>query len=158
MREIRNWWTMDRQQAEMIVNACHLAWSSRDLERMLSLYSPSIVYTCNGEPDGSQGSPVRYVGRAAMRGFLGPLLEIAESVSVVEAFQFDGEKARVNVACYLRHYRTGIVLSGQFRQVVRFEGGLVSQLEEFHDAAKLATFWKLVSSTEAMLSDANDRS
>lgn len=147
---------MDRQQAEMIVNACHMAWSSRDLDRMLSLYSPNIVYTCNGEPNGP--NPVRYVGREAMRGFLGPLLETAESVSVVEAFQFDGEKARVNVACYLRHYRTGIVLSGQFRQVVRFENGLVSQLEEFHDAAKLATFWKLVSSTEASLTEAGNRS
>lgn len=141
----------------MIVNACHLAWSSRDLDRMLSFYSPGIVYTCNGEPSGPQANPVRYVGREAMRGFLGPLLETTESVSVVEAFQFDGEKARVNVACYLRHYRTGIVLSGQFRQVVRFQNGLVSQLEEFHDAAKLATFWKLVSSTEAMLPETGSR-
>jgi ketosteroid isomerase-like protein len=142
---------MDRLQAEMIVNACHLAWSSRDLDRMLSFYSPHIIYTCNGEPEGPPNVTVRYVGRSAMRGFLSPLLEVAESVSVVEGFQFDGEKARVNVACYLRHYRTGIVLSGQFRQVVRFEGGMISHLEEFHDAAKLATFWKLVSSTEAML-------
>lgn len=145
---------MDRLQAETIVNACHLAWSSRDIDRMLSFYSPTIIYTCNGEPKGPDAKPVRYIGRAAMRGFLEPLLDIAESVSVVEAFQFDGVKARVNVATYLRHYRTGIVLSGQFRQVVHFENGLVSQLEEFHDAAKLATFWKLVSQTEAMHSQA----
>lgn len=125
---------------------------------MLSFYSPDIVYTCNGEAGGGiEGKPVRYVGRAAMRGFLAPLAAVTESVSVVEAFQFDGEKARVNVGSYIRHNRTGIVLSGQFRQVIHFERGMVSQLEEFHDAAKLATFWRLVSSTEALLEADNSR-
>lgn len=116
---------------------------------MLAYYSPDIVYTCNAEPSGMH--PVSYTGRDAMRGFLAPLLDLAESVSVVEALQFDGVTARATVECYIKHYGTGIVLSSQYRQVIRFRDSLVFRLEEFHDAAKLATFWKLVRHTEAML-------
>lgn len=86
-----------------------------------------------------------------MRQFLEPLTNLIESVSVVEGFQFQGDTARATIACYLKHYATGIVLSGQYRQVIRFKGDYIDQLEEFHDAARLATFWKLVAHTEAML-------
>lgn len=140
---------MDRYRAEAIVNACHDAWSRRDLDRLLQYYSPDVVYTCNGEPSGAH--PVRYIGRDALRGFLAPLLDLIESVSVVEGFQFSGNKARATVGCYMKHFATGIILSGQYRQVFLFADDRISQLEEFHDAAKLATFWQLVRQTEAML-------
>jgi hypothetical protein len=47
------------------------------------------------------------------------------------------------------------VLSGQYRQVFTFKNDKIIQLEEFHDAAKLATFWRLVTQTEAMVAEAN---
>jgi ketosteroid isomerase-like protein len=139
---------MDRHRAEAIVNACHDAWSTRDLDRMFRHFHPEIVYTCNVETPGA--SPVRYIGKDAMRSFLAPALEVLESVSVVEGFQYNGQNARTTIACYLKHFRTGIVLSGQYRQVYRFRDELIDQLEEFHDAAKMATFWRLVQHTEAM--------
>lgn len=140
---------MDRHRAEVIINACHEAWSSRDLDRMLSYYSPHIIYTCNSEADSAD--PTRFEGRGALGQFLKSLLDLIESVSVVEGFQFSGDTARVTINCYMKHYGTGIVLSGQYRQVFRFENNSIVQLEEYHDAAKLATFWRLVMQTEAML-------
>lgn len=132
-----------------MVSACHDAWSTRDLDRLLTYYSPNMVYICNAEPSGAH--PVRYVGLEAFRGFLAPVLELIESVSVVEGFQFSGNTARATIACYMKHFATGIVLSGQYRQVFQFTGDRISQLEEYHDAARIATFWELVTQTEAML-------
>lgn len=143
---------MDWHRAETIVNACHDAWSTRDLDRMFRLYDPEAVYACNTEE--GVAAPVRYVGDAH-RAFLTSLLDLIESVSVVEGFQFSGNTARTTVGCYMKHYSTGIVLSGQYRQVYTFKNDKIIQLEEFHDAAKLATFWRLVTQTEAMLTDAN---
>lgn len=143
---------MDRYRAEAIVNACHDAWTTRDLNRMLSYYSRDVIYTCNVEPEGP--SPVRYTGRDAMRGFLEPLLAQIECVSVVDAMHYDeirGPRLRTTVSCYMKHMATGIVLSGQYRQVLSFNPqGLIDRLEEFHDAAKLASFWKLVAHTESL--------
>lgn len=143
---------MDRYRAEAIVNACHEAWSLRDLDRMLRNYSPNFVYTCNTEGDGKE--PTRFSGLDAYRGFLEPLLDLIESVSVVEGFQYHDNTARVSVGCYYKHYRTGLVMSGQFRQVFTFEGDLIVRIEEFHDAAKMATFWRLIGETEAALAPA----
>ncbi len=120
----------------------------RNLDRMLSYYSDDVIYTCNAEPSG--GRAVQYHGRQALRAFLQPLLDQIECVSVVDAMHFDGAKARATIACYMKHDSTGIVLSGQYRQVIRFKGGLIDRLEEFHDAAKLASFWKIVAHTESL--------
>lgn len=145
---------MDRYRAEAIVNACHEAWTMRDLTRMLSYYSPDVVYTCNAETAGPRA--VRYAGREAMRGFLEPVLAQIECVSVVDATHYDevrGPRLRTTVSCYMKHISTGIVLSGQYRQVLSFKNGFIDRLEEFHDAAKLASFWKLVAHTESLARD-----
>jgi ketosteroid isomerase-like protein len=147
---------MDRWQAEAVVNAAHAAWSARNLEQVLELYCEDIVYTCNGMPD---GQPVRFDGREAMRGFLAPVLDVAESASVVSRFVFDAGVARTQVACFVRHKKTKIVLSGSFRQIIRFSGTRISRLDEFHDAAKLNAFWRLVAQSEQdLLERDEDRS
>lgn len=137
------------------MNAAHLAWSDRDLERMLQLFCEDIVYTCNSEPD---GEPMRLVGRDAMRGFLLPVLHVAESASVVETFTFDGTVARTRVGSFVKHKKTHFAVSGHFRQVFQFRGKRVSQLDEFHDAAILKVFWRLVEQSEkqALEPDASD--
>ena len=83
-------------------------------------------------------------GREAFRNFLARVLSVTESATVVEAFQFDGTLARANVACFVKHNSTGMVLSGYYRQVFRFRGRFISHLDEFHDAARLQAFWRMV--------------
>ena len=78
------------------------------------------------------------------------MLDQLECLTVVEAFHYSGDTARAMVAVWLKHLSTGIELSGQFRQVYRFdENYKIVSLEEFHDAAKLRAFWQLVHQTEA---------
>lgn len=43
------------------------------------------------------------------------------------------------------------MLSGSFRQVSLFGGMKIMAIEEFHDAAKMRAFWKMVRSDEATL-------
>jgi len=42
------------------------------------------------------------------------------------------------------HKGTGHKLAGTFRQVVYYRNNQIAQLEEFHDAARMAAFWRLV--------------
>ena len=139
---------MDRHRAEITIHACHEAWSAGDLDRMFAYYHPDVVYTCNNEV--GDGFPQRITGREGMRAFLAPMLDQLECLTVVEAFHYTHDTARAMVAVWLKHLSTGIELSGQFRQVFRFdERYKVISLEEFHDAAKLHAFWQLVHQTEA---------
>lgn len=139
---------MDRHRAEVIIHACHDAWSASDLKRMFAYYNPDVLYTCNTLV--GDGFPQQISGRDAMRDFLVPMLDEVECLTVVEAFHFTEDTARAMIAVWLRHLSTGIELSGQFRQVFRFdEFYKIVSLEEFHDAAKLRAFWQLVHQTEA---------
>lgn len=139
---------MDRHRAEVIIHACHDAWSAGDLKRMFAYYNPNVLYTCNTLV--GDGFPQQISGRDAMRDFLVPMLDEVECLTVVEAFHFTEDTARAMIAVWLRHLSTGIELSGQFRQVFRFdEFYKIVSLEEFHDAAKLRAFWQLVHQTEA---------
>lgn len=139
---------MDRHRAEVIIHACHEAWSAGDLDRMFAHYNPDVVYTCNTIV--GDGFPQQICGRDGMREFLMPMLDQLECLTVVEAFHYSDDTARAMVAVWLKHFSTGIELSGQFRQVYRFdENYKIVSLEEFHDAAKLRAFWQLVHQTEA---------
>ena len=108
----------------------------------MACYCDDIRYTCNIGPTGTQSFVA--VGRKAMLDFLLPVLDVTESMSVVESFAFRNEEARATVACFVKHKATGHVLSGKYRQVVRFRDGGIAQIDEFHDAARIAAFCKLV--------------
>ena len=134
--------TTDALRARVLVDAAHLAWGNRDMEALMACYCDDIRYTCNIGPTGTE--PFVAVGKKAMLDFLLPVLDVTESMSVVESFAFRNEAARATVACFVKHKATGHVLSGKYRQVVRFRDGGIAQIDEFHDAARIAAFWKLV--------------
>lgn len=135
----------DEWTARATVEACHAAWSKGDLDGMFTWFSDDVVYSCNVGPNGD-GQPYVLHGKAAIRGFLSPILTIAESMSVCEHFVFENGVGRALVSCFIREKRTGLTLSGNYRQNYRFNLGLVSTLEEIHDAAKMMAFWRLVGS------------
>lgn len=135
---------MNEETAKAILDAAHAAWSDGDLERMLSWYDEDLVYLAN--LGGPEGGPLRLEGKAALRAFLIPIIEVAESMSVTDSFQFADGVGRAQISCFLRHRTTGHVLSGTYRQRIIFKQDRVVQLEEFHDAAKVGAFWRLVNS------------
>lgn len=135
---------LNAHTAREILDATHAAWSKGDLETMSSWFADDMTYWSN---TGSQdGSPLVIHGRTAHRAMLQSVFTVAESMSVTEHFQFSHGIGRAQVEAYIRHRQTGLVLSGSFRQIVTYRGDRILRLDEYHDAAKMAAFWRLVMS------------
>lgn len=146
---------LDAHTAREIVDGAHNAWCRGDIERILSYYADDVTYWCNaGSLD---GIPYIVEGKAAYRTFLRSILSVAESATATEHFTFENGVARAKVEAYIRHRRTGLTLSGSYRQIITFRGRKILRLDEFHDAAKMAAFWRMVTSEEMVTSEAAAR-
>lgn len=109
---------------------------------MLVYFDDDLVYWCNvGAID---GQPFSIEGKQGLRTLLQSVLSVAESASAMSFFQFEDGVGRSTVQAYVRHRRTGHEISGTYRQIVSFRGKRISMLEEFHDAAKMSAFWRMV--------------
>ena len=118
---------LDEVRARDILDAAHAAWSRGDVEGVLSQYVDDLTYWSNtGAPD---GGPLTIVGKMALRAFL-------ESIG-------DG-LGRAKIECFIRHKQTGHTLVGSYRQVITFRGDKILRVDEYHDAAKMAAFWRLI--------------
>lgn len=135
---------LDAHTAREILDATHAAWSKGDLQAMSCWFVDDITYWSNtGSPD---GSPLVIHGKFGLLAMLQPILNAVESVSVTEHFQYSHGIGRAHVEAYIRHRQTGLVLSGTYRQIVTYRAGKILRLDEYHDAAKMAAFWRLVTS------------
>ena len=140
--------TMDEHRARLILDAAHAAWSRGDVEGVLDQYVDDLTYWCNtGGPD---GGPLIIVGKDGLREMLNSIVAVAESVSVSEYFRFIDGTGRAKIECYIRHKTTGHTMVGSYRQVVTYRGGRISRTDEFHDAARMATFWRMISDNAAI--------
>lgn len=79
-----------------------------------------------------------------MRGFLEPILKLADCISTPLSFSYSDCVGRAQIHFQLRHKETGNVLRGTFRQIVGFQDQRIISLDEFHDAARMNTFWSMV--------------
>jgi ketosteroid isomerase-like protein len=145
----------DKFTARATLNATHAAWSNGDIDRVLVHYVDDLTYWCNS--GGPNGAPLTIVGKSAFRAFLAPIAAAAESVSVAEYFRFEDGAGRAQIECYIKHKQTGLSLSGSYRQVVMFAGGRICRVCEYHDAAKMAAFWRLVAGEMSLYLPADGR-
>lgn len=136
---------LSEESALAILSAAHSAWSRGDVDGVLRWYADNAVYSCNG--GGPEGTPLILHGRDQMRAFLAPVAEVAESMSVIERYAFADNVLRTMCRCFIRHRMSGLTLTGTYRQVATFSGANIVKLEEFHDAARMAAFWRLVQQT-----------
>jgi ketosteroid isomerase-like protein len=127
--------------AKAIVEAAHSAWNAGSVEGMLEKYADDIVYTTNTGPDGSL---LLIRGKEGFRARFEPVMAIVDSKTSMQSFRFDGDTARVRFKTFVRHRQTGQEMTGSFRQLVQFRGFKICRLEDFHDAARIAAFWRLV--------------
>lgn len=134
---------LDEHRAKMILDLSHAAWSRGDVEGVLSCFTDDVTYCCNtGAPD---GGPLVVIGKKAYREMLQPIADVAESISVSEYFRFTDGVGRAKIECYIRHKKTHHTLVGSYRQLVAYRGDKIERLEEFHDAAKMVAFWRMIS-------------
>jgi ketosteroid isomerase-like protein len=140
--------TIDEHRARLILNAAHAAWSNGDIEGVLNQYTDDLTYWSNtGAPD---GGPLVIEGKDGLREMLNSIVAVAESVSVAEYFRFIDGTGRANIECYIRHKTTGHTMVGSYRQVVTYRGDRISRTDEFHDAARMAAFWRMITGEAAI--------
>lgn len=135
--------------ARTMISAAHEAWSDGDVGRLLRLYHEDLIYVCNGTDD---GEPVILHGREQMRAFLEPVVAVAESMSTIDSFKFHEGVARLRCSCFIRHRATGHSLTGTYRQLVQYSEQGIARLDEYHDVARMAAFWRMVNGEDAVFS------
>lgn len=134
--------SLDELSAREILDASHAAWSRGDVSAVLDQFVDDLTYWCN--TGGPQGTPLTLRGKDQLRAFLQRAADVAESVSVSEYFRLTEGVGRAKIECYIRHNQTGHTLVGSFRQVVTFRGRKIERIDEYHDAAKMIAFWRLI--------------
>jgi hypothetical protein len=97
---------MNKETAHVILDRAHAAWSGGDVQGVLDCYADDFIYWCN--TGGPNGTPLTITGRAAMAAFLSPVVEVAESMSVVDSFEYQAPIGRAQVSCFIRHKLTGM--------------------------------------------------
>lgn len=131
---------LDYDAALAVIEAAHEAWNNGDIDKMLESYVDDMVSITNTGPD---GGPMRIEGKAAFRACFEPIMSILDTKTSIVAFQLKGTTARVRFRAYLRHYATGLEMTGTYREICTFRENKIWKIEDFHDAAKMSAFWRL---------------
>lgn len=87
--------------------------------------------------------PLIIEGKGAFRDYLAPIMHANETVSTVVNFSYSTAIGRARIAIFIKHRETGHQITSTFRQIVTFRGDLIARIDEYHDAARLSTFWRL---------------
>lgn len=134
--------SLDEASAREILDRSHAAWSRGDVDTALSFYVDDLLYWSNcGGPD---GTALAISGKKGFRTFLQSIANVAECISVSEYFRLINGIGRAKIECCIRHKQTGHTLVGSYRQLLAFHGDKIVQLTEYHDAARMAAFWRLI--------------
>jgi ketosteroid isomerase-like protein len=138
---------LDAIDAREILDATYMAWNCGDIDGLLARYTDDLVFSSN--VGGADGKPLTIVGKSAFREFIQGIAEVAESTSIIRHFWFRDGIGRAKVDYCLRHKKSELSLAGSYRQVTSFLDGKIARAQQFHDAARMAAFWRLVASEEA---------
>ena len=138
---------LDRYQALITLQAAHAAWSEGDIEGVLNCYTDDLIYYSNASSTGD--TPLIIRGRENFRPMLEQINKAAESMSTIEFFRFDDDNiGRATIQGFIKHRVTRHTLTGTFRQEVTYRDGRIAHMREYHDAARMRTFWHIVSHDE----------
>lgn len=134
--------TPTEAEARRIIEQVYAAWNAGDIDRMLTFFCDDLVYHSN--TGGFDGEPITIHDKGPFRELYSSVLVAAESSVAVTNFQFDQGIARTQQTAITRHRTTGHELVGSYRQLTEFRDGKISKVEQFHDAARMAAFWRLI--------------
>lgn len=134
--------TLDELNARAILDGAHAAWSKGDVDAMLRYCDDDVVYWCNA--GGPRRKPLTIVGKPVFRDFLEAVTAVTESICVMEYFRLVDGVGRAKIEGCVRHRFSGHALVCSFRQVVTFRDRRILRIDEYHDAAKMVAFWRIV--------------
>jgi len=128
-----------------ILESAREAWNSGSVEGVLDKYVEDIIYTTN--TGGPNGESLTIRGKEDVRRRYLGAMALIESRSRIEYVRWDNGLVRTRLVATMRHRETGIESTVRLRQLIRFRGFLIAEIQDFHDAAKLAAFWRFVGAT-----------
>lgn len=134
---------------QTVVEAFFGYWQAQDVEMALSLASDDVVYNLYlSNASVPHGGETR--GREKCREVLYMVLAefdyLAYEPTVLGE---DGNTVRSQVHFRYHHRRTGGLLSGTKRMVFTVANGLITQVDEHHDAGLVEAFMRLTQQREA---------
>ncbi len=126
-----------------VVRRFTLFWVSGDIDGALALMAEHSVYALY-----ISGDLLPFAGETAGRDNIAVALRqmradyeylLYRPLALTEK----GDEVRYQVEFMYRHRRSGEVLNGRFRMVMRIENGLIVRTDEYHDRAKVEAFLRL---------------
>lgn len=133
---------LDATSARELLDATYNAWSRGDVDAVLAQYTDDLTFWSN--LGGADGEPITIVGKEAFAKFVRELADTLEGASAMDHFSFADGIARATIEHYIRHKKTRLAMTGSYRQVTMFRDGKIARVEQYHDAARTAAFWRLV--------------
>lgn len=108
---------MNVDRAKKVLEDAHALWAAGDLEGVLRHYT--------------------------YRMYLRPIMDANETVSSVLDFSYSTGVARARIAIFIRHRQSGHKITATYRQMVTYRADKMCRIDEYHDVAKLSTFWRM---------------
>jgi uncharacterized protein len=140
-----------RASISMVVEAAYAAWAARDLAATLAVFAPDVVFAIHLPDD-----VVPFAGEVQGRDQLAPRFQ-----TILDEFDFieyvplqitaEGGSFHSRVRFHYRHKATGLEYEGRMRHVWRVEGDKIARFEEFHDAERVRTFFRMLAQAKAEL-------
>jgi len=130
-----------------VVVLAHERWAKGDLDGFIDLLADDVVYDVNveGVPYAASAN-----GRGVVRGRLQLLLDTFEvQAFVIEHMVHEETCTRSRVLGFYKHRKTGERLDIKVSFIAHVENGLISRLQEIHDAAYVEAFERFVKHLEA---------
>jgi ketosteroid isomerase-like protein len=135
---------LEEYSTQRVFERTTTAWANGDRERTLSSMSEDVVRRVNVDGDRVPFA-ASVTGKPAMRERLDMMLDMFEFGSyVTESLTISGRLARARIKIIFIHRRTGERLNTSFRMLVTVRSGLITEVQEFHDALYLEAFTRLV--------------
>ena len=133
-----------RASASILMEAAYAAWAAKDLAGTLAAFADDVVFVIHLPPEVAP-----FVGEAQGKEQLRPRLQ-----AIIDDFDFleyvpmqitaEGEHLHSRISFRYRHKATGLEYDGTMRHVWRIEGDKIVRFEEFHDAARVRTFFAML--------------
>lgn len=127
----------------------HIAWGAADFDGFMSLIDEDIIYLVNVD-----GLAVPYASSAVGKEDVRQRFQLLLDTFVVEAFiveslVHEAEYSRSVVLGRYQHKKTGERLEIKIRFLGWVRDGLITRIEEYHDAAYIEAFARFVAHLQA---------
>ena len=138
-----------RASASLVLEAAYASWATGDLDATMASFADDVVFIIHLPPEVAP-----FVGEARGKDQLRPRLQtIIDDFDFIEYVPLQivaaGEILHSRVAFLYRHKTTGLEYDGTMRHVWRVEGDKIVRFEEFHDAERVRTFFRLLAQAKA---------